>query len=30
MREIKDDKTTSDVIYFNTKDMTGMTLKAGN
>ncbi len=30
MRELKNDKPKGDLIYFNTKDMTGMTLKKNN
>ncbi|WP_312730812.1 hypothetical protein [Atlantibacter hermannii] len=30
MRELNKDKSKGDLIYFNTKDMTGMTLKADN
>jgi hypothetical protein len=30
MREIINDKSHSEVVYFNVRDMTGMTLKKGN
>ncbi|GAB7218115.1 hypothetical protein [Dickeya oryzae] len=30
LREIKEEKSSGDIIYFNTKDMTGMMLKVDN